>query len=62
MMDYSCAIKFGDFSFSRFGFMTFIVQTESEYRITQTRLNHLLTRLFVLILNYANIRRQQCCM
>jgi len=32
-MDYLCAIKFGDFSFSRFGF---IVRTDRQnYRITE---------------------------
>jgi len=42
-MDYPCG-KFGDFSFNRFGFITFIVRT-NRHTHTQTPLNALLRRL-----------------
>ena len=40
-MDYPCA-KFGDFSFSRFGFIVHCRETD---RITETRMIDILTRL-----------------
>ena len=44
-MDYPCG-KFGDFSFNRFGFITFIVRTNTHtHTHTQTPLNALLRRL-----------------